>query len=148
MASIDNALVAGAPASLVARHALGDAALRDDLLRGRWRLTRGQLEFYAGGALPEDRMAIAEAAAQAWTAASPRGQSTLWVGGRPYFAMSRNSGAREFFCQLHVTVSINQSLSEGIAATAARNGSILRALLMRHRTRIDESPQKSLRCSG
>jgi signal transduction histidine kinase len=94
MASIDNALVAGAPASLVASHALGDATLRDDLLRGRWHLTRGQLEFYAGGELPEDRMAIAEAAAQAWSAANPRGQSTLWVGGRPYFAMSRNSGAR------------------------------------------------------
>jgi signal transduction histidine kinase len=94
MAGIEDALVAGAPAALVARHALGDPTLREDLLRGRWRLTRGQLEFYAGGALPEDRMAMAEAAAQAWSTASPRGQSTLWVGGRPFFAMTRNAGTR------------------------------------------------------
>jgi signal transduction histidine kinase len=94
MAAITGVQVAGAPADLVARHALGDPALLEDLLHGRWRLTRGQLEFYSGGHLPVDRMAVAEAAAQAWNAANPRGQSTLWVAGRPFFAMSRSLGGR------------------------------------------------------
>jgi signal transduction histidine kinase len=94
MAAISGVLVAGAPADLVARHALADPALRDDLLRGRWRLTRGQFEFYFGGPLPEERAALAEAAAQAWSATAPRAQVTLWASGRPFFAMSRSSGAR------------------------------------------------------
>ena len=94
MAAITGVRVAGAPADLVARHALGDRAVREDLLRGRWRLTRGQLEFYFGGALPEERMAIAEAAAQAWNTANPRMQTTLWEAGRPFFALWRNSGGR------------------------------------------------------
>jgi signal transduction histidine kinase len=94
MASITGVHVAGAPADLVARHALSDPSLREDLLRGRWRLTRGQLEFYFGGALPADRMALAEAAGEAWNMASPAGQVTLWAEGRPFFAIWRRSGAR------------------------------------------------------
>jgi signal transduction histidine kinase len=94
MAATAGVRVAGAPADLVARHALGDPELREDLLRGRWRLTRGQLEFYFGGALPEERMAIAEAAEQAWSLANPRMQATVWEEGRPFFAVWRNSGAR------------------------------------------------------
>jgi signal transduction histidine kinase len=94
LAAMPGVRVAGAPADLVARHALGDPSIREDLLRGQWRLTRGQLEFYFGGALPEGRMAIAEAAEQAWTTSNPRMQATLWESGRPFFAMWRNSGAR------------------------------------------------------
>src|ERR1017187_4234430 len=86
--------VAGAPAELVARHALGDDSLREELLRGRWHLTRGQFEFYFGGGAPEDRQALAEAVAQAWNETSARGQTTVWAGGHPFFAMWRTSDAR------------------------------------------------------
>ena len=86
--------VAGAPAELVARHALGDTSLGDDLLRGRWHLTRGQFEFYFGAGAPEDRQALAEAAAQAWNETGARGQTTVWAGGHPFLAMWRTSGAR------------------------------------------------------
>ena len=52
-----NASAAGAPAELVARHAMCDLAhsphqasqLKEDLRSGRWRLTRGQFEFYLVG---------------------------------------------------------------------------------------------------
>ena len=65
LAAISGVLVAGAPAELVARHALGDPTLPQDLLGGRWHLTRGQFEFYFGPGAPEDRQALAEAAEQA-----------------------------------------------------------------------------------
>ncbi len=94
LAAIGGVRVAGAPAELVARHALGDASLREDLLRGRWHLTRGQFEFYFGGPPPEDRQALAEAAALAWSAAGARGQTTVWAGGHPFFVMWRTGGAR------------------------------------------------------
>ena len=97
--------VAGAPAELVARHALcelsgqrADAeALRNDLLRGRWHLSRGQFEFYWSEAArlsgtheqpPPDALALSEAAAQAWNerkiGSGSRGQHTVWIG-RPAF---------------------------------------------------------------
>jgi signal transduction histidine kinase len=79
---------------LVARHALGDPTLPQDLLRGRWHLTRGQFEFYFGPGAPEDRQALAEAAEQAWSLGGARGQTTVWSGGHPFFAMWRTSGAR------------------------------------------------------
>src|ERR1035441_9026229 len=46
LAAAGGVRVAGAPAELVARHALGDDSLREELLRGRWHLTRGPFEFY------------------------------------------------------------------------------------------------------
>jgi signal transduction histidine kinase len=94
LAAITGVRVAGAPAELVARHALGDASLRQDLLAGRWHLTRGQFEFYFGGGPPEDRQALAEAAALAWNATGPRGNTTVWAGGHPFFVMWRTSGPR------------------------------------------------------
>jgi signal transduction histidine kinase len=94
LATVTGVRVAGAPAELVARHALGDASLRQDLLAGRWHLTRGQFEFYFGGGPPEDRQALAEAAALAWNATGPRGHTTVWAGGHPFFVMWRTSGAR------------------------------------------------------
>ena len=94
LAAVTGVRVAGAPAELVARHALGDASLRQDLLAGRWHLTRGQFEFYFGGAPPEDRQALAEAAALAWNATGARGNTTVWAGGHPFFVMWRTSGAR------------------------------------------------------
>jgi signal transduction histidine kinase len=86
--------VAGAPADLVARHAMGDPNLREDLLRARWHLTRGQFEFYFGGPAPEPRQALAEAAAMVWNNSGARGQTTLWTGGHPFFVMWRTSGER------------------------------------------------------
>ena len=94
LAACGGARVAGVPAELVARHALGDLSVRADLLRGRWHLTRGQFEFYFGGGAPDDRLALAEAAEQAWNAQGARGQSTVWAGGHPFLAMWRTSGAR------------------------------------------------------
>ncbi len=90
------ATVAGAPAELVARHALvelgaGDAEkLRADLLAGRWELTRAQFEFYwTGDPPPDDALALAEIAALAWNNRNQRGQDTLWIRNRPYFLMRR-----------------------------------------------------------
>src|ERR1039457_2062847 len=94
LAAISGVRVAGAPAELGARHALGDPTLPQDLLGGRWHLTRGQFEFYYGPGAPEDRQALAEAAEQAWSLAGPRGQTTVGAGGRPFFAIWRTSGAR------------------------------------------------------
>src|ERR1035437_4664020 len=87
LAAIGGVRVAGVPAELVARHALGDGSLREDLLRGRWHLTRGQFEFYFGGGAPDDRQALADAAAQAWNATGARGQTTVWAGGQPVFVV-------------------------------------------------------------
>ncbi len=94
LAAIGGVRVAGAPAELVARHALGDPSLRQDLLAGRWHLTRGQFEFYFGAGPPEDRQSLAEAAALAWNATGARGHTTVWAGGHPFFVMWRTSGPR------------------------------------------------------
>lgn len=112
---IPDAAVAGAPADLVGRQAICDLsasrdcaqALRQDLLRAHWPLTRGQFAFYweetarlAGSPEPPppDLVALADAAAQLWeqhnTDASPRGQTTLWVDGRPVFAIWRGDADR------------------------------------------------------
>jgi hypothetical protein len=91
--------VAGAPADLVARLALGDASIKTDLLRGRWS---GQFQFYwaqvapqnAGGeAPPAESVALAEAAqiafAQRFANPSDRGHQTVWVGSRPFVLLWR-----------------------------------------------------------
>ena len=85
--------VAGVPADLVARHELGDPSLGADLLRGRWHITRGQFEFYFGEPVPEDRRLMAEAAAMVWNPPARPGQTTVWIGNHPLFAMWRNLGA-------------------------------------------------------
>ena len=59
LARLEGVRVAGAPADLVARHALCDLSrepadalrLQGDLLDGRWQLTRGQFEFYRAQAV-------------------------------------------------------------------------------------------------
>lgn len=94
MATLTGARVVGAPADLVARHALSDPSVRQDLLRGRWHLTRGQFEFYFAGTPPADRLALSEAAALTWNAGGPSGQNTVWAGGRPFLVMWRTSGGR------------------------------------------------------
>jgi len=107
--------VAGAPAELVARHELCDLsgnreeaeALRRDLLRARWQLTRGQFGFYWSEtgrlsgheeAAPAELVRWSEVAALAWAELkrqqSPRGQNTMWVDGHPYFLIWRGVSGR------------------------------------------------------
>lgn len=115
LAAMSGTTVAGTPAELVARHELADlsgraedgTALRNDLLRARWQLTRGQFEFYWSEAgrlsgkeepVPAEAAAWSEAVAQAWTQLghdpNPRGQSTLWVDNRPFFLIWRGTAGR------------------------------------------------------
>jgi len=94
MASVSGVRVAGAPADLVARHALNDPTVREDLLRGRWHLTRGQFEFYFDASAPTGALALAEAASTAWNFSGAAGQNTVWAGGQPFLVMWRTSGTR------------------------------------------------------
>ncbi len=97
---VKSASVAGVPAELVALHALCEmthacTALRDGLREGRWRLTRGQFEFYWGSAeaASAESIAFAEAAAKVWEGrarnANARGLETMWLGGSPYVVLWR-----------------------------------------------------------
>ena len=115
LARIDGVRVAGAPAALVARHALCDLSrdsadgmrLQRDLLAGLWPLTRGQFEFYWEEAARlsgheerlGERAGLTEAAAVAWSewkrTARTRGQRTIWVDGRPWFAIWRSAVGRQ-----------------------------------------------------
>jgi signal transduction histidine kinase len=96
--------VAGAPADLVARHALCDLSrnpdealeLKNDLRSGRWRLSRGQFEFYwsTAGRIsghpeppPAEGSLLAEIASFVWNERvnhpDPRGRETVWIRGAP-----------------------------------------------------------------
>jgi signal transduction histidine kinase len=83
------------------------AALLRDLASGRWQLTRGQFEFYWREASrlagrkdppPPESMALSEAAGMVWeqrtTTTAARGQSTVWVDGRPFFVIWRGGAER------------------------------------------------------
>jgi signal transduction histidine kinase len=102
LAAITNVLVAGAPADLVARTELKDATVGRDLLQGRWQVTRDQLEFYwskvSREALPDDAMALSEAAAMAVENGkrnqASRGEETLRVGDRSFFLLWRGGRDR------------------------------------------------------
>ncbi len=102
LAAITNALVAGAPADLVARIELKDATVGRDLVGGRWQVTRDQLEFYWSNvsreALPADAMALSEAAAMAVENGkrnqASRGEETLRVGDRSFFLLWRGGPDR------------------------------------------------------
>ena len=108
----DEARVGGVPAELAARHALcelsgskADAgALKRDLLAARWQISRGQFEYYwseasrlAGDSepAPSEAVALSEVVSQGWneidSGQSPRGQSTIWVGGLAYLLMWRGA---------------------------------------------------------
>ena len=93
LATIHGVAVAGVPAELVAMHELGDPLLHGDLLNGRWRLTRGQFDFYYGEPIPEGRRLLGDAAAQVWNPPGPRGQTTVWIGNHPFLAMWRTLGS-------------------------------------------------------
>ena len=115
LAALTGAWVAGVPAELVARHELCElsgrkeeaAALRNELLQGRWHLTSGQFEFYweetgrlAGNAqaAPVDAVEWSRVVALAWAELkreqSFRGQTTVWADGQPFFLMWRGVAGR------------------------------------------------------
>ena len=116
LAAIAGVSVAGAPAELVGRHAVADLsnsrpaaeALNKDLLGGRWRLTRGQFEFYwsevarLSGVVsspPAETMALTAAASLAWQERrrlpNAHQQETIWVGDQPLFLLWRTAGERQ-----------------------------------------------------
>jgi signal transduction histidine kinase len=116
LAALAGVSVAGAPAELVGRSSAAQLsnsrtaaeALQQDLLHGRWRLTRGQFEFYwseaarlAGGVAqpPAEAMAFSEAAGLAWQGRQrdpqARQQETVWVGDQPLFLLWRGAGERQ-----------------------------------------------------
>ena len=115
LSRLDGVRVAGAPAELVARHALCDLSrdsadgleLQKDLLAGRWALTRGQFEFYWAESARlsgheqnlSERIGVTDAAVIAWSVwkrtPSARGQRTMWVEGRPWFTMWRGAFGRQ-----------------------------------------------------
>ncbi|HEY7333891.1 MAG TPA: HAMP domain-containing sensor histidine kinase [Bryobacteraceae bacterium] len=103
LAEMRGVRVAGAPADLIARCALGDSSTANDLLRGRWRLSRGQFQFYWSESAgdrppPSDPVALAEAARLAWDGrlANPavQGQQTAWVGSEAFVFIWRGSPDR------------------------------------------------------
>jgi signal transduction histidine kinase len=122
LAAISGVRVAGVPAELVARHELGEP-LRDDLLRGRWALTRGQFEFYWGEVSREEPPAelrdLADAAEAAWNQPAARGQATLWVNGRPFFTVARSAGPYRGVWVVPAAAVLNKvSAGEGLALAA------------------------------
>jgi signal transduction histidine kinase len=115
LAGIHDARVAGAPAELVARLALGELskkpadgdALQKDLLSGRWGLSRGQFEFYETEAsrlsgnrrvVPSESAALSEVIAEGWgdlmRDESPRGEKTIWLKGEPFLLIWRGPTSR------------------------------------------------------
>jgi signal transduction histidine kinase len=107
LAAVDDAAVAGAPADLVARHELAELSgrpedahsLQADLLAARWQLTQGQFEFYWPGPqpVPVDVAIWPDVVATAWADLhdpNPRGQTTVWVAGQPFFVIWRGALSR------------------------------------------------------
>jgi hypothetical protein len=141
--------VAGVPAELIARHALAELSglkadaelLRQDLLRGRWQLTRGQFGYYwseasrlAGDSIanrmPPEATVFSEVVDQGWeeinTEPGPRGQTTIWVDRHPWFLIWRGSPARR-------------------AVLITRPESILKPIFPTRRTTISPGPRQITR---
>jgi K+-sensing histidine kinase KdpD len=129
LAAIPNALVAGAPADLVARTELKDPTVGRDLLHGRWQVTRDQLEFYwskaSHEALPADAMALSEAAAMAVEIGkrnqASRGEETLRVGDRSFFLLWRGGPERRL-AMISSPESLVPRTSKGVAVALCDEG--------------------------
>jgi len=140
LAGVSGVRVAGVPPELAAREAQCElltrradaAALLDDLRNARWRLTRGQFEFYwaeasrlAGSVAPPpaEALALSAAATLIWTARrsdpAPRGQQTAWVEGRPFFFMWRGvPQARAVLITRPETILKQAAAADGISLAA------------------------------
>jgi signal transduction histidine kinase len=121
LAAIPGVKVAGVAGELVARLALAElsgspetgAQLLDALRAAPWQLTRGQFEFYWGEAAqlagastspqrvaapPAEAVALADAVAEIWEErghdTSARGQRTMWMDGRPFLLIWRQTDQR------------------------------------------------------
>jgi signal transduction histidine kinase len=102
LASMEGVRVAGVPAELVGRVALGAADVKEDLRRGRWALSRGQFEFYwsqvgRGETPPVMSAELERAAALAWKERGregARGRATLWSEGHAAFILWRGGPQR------------------------------------------------------
>ncbi len=103
LSTLDEVLVAGVPAGLVARTALGSHDpkddVKDDLRRGRWPLSRGQFEFYWSKVAPGEPSPVMareteRAATLAWRERfrqPSRGVATLWADGHPLLILWREA---------------------------------------------------------
>lgn len=114
LAEIRDARLLGVPPEIVARHALcslgrGDPpALRRGLLAGRWRLSRGQFDYYWSEAArltgnpappPSGDVALASAAAQLWKSwpaglDGQQGQAATSAGQHPFVVIWRGGPER------------------------------------------------------
>jgi len=122
MAALGETAVGAIPAELLARHALSSVleqlkrnealrreagSLDRDLHSGRWKLTRGQYEFYSGesarmgggNAGNLEGIATARAAAALWEEwernATPRGRRLVWIEATPLLLVWRGSPERQ-----------------------------------------------------
>ena len=133
LSAIRGVKVAGAPAELVSRLAMlklesrsSDAdALIQDLRKGRWRLTRGQFEFYWDEATqlsgskdppPAQAVALSEAAMLVWQQRNndrnARWQETVWIEGQPYFLLWRGAAGRRAVLVTHPETVLKPSLAD------------------------------------
>jgi signal transduction histidine kinase len=143
LANIAGVSVAGAPASLVGRHAWcelsdckGEAeAIRTGLLHGRWALSRGQFDFYWSemarllgreAPLPPQSVELAEAVSREWEERNRdpevRGQRTIWLDDHAFFLMWRGPVSRRAVLLTTPESILKQSLAEEAVLCAAVDG--------------------------
>jgi signal transduction histidine kinase len=143
LAAISGVRVAGVPAELVATHALCElfptsrqaGAFKQDLLSGRWRLSRGQFEFYWEEAsrltgrqdpIPAEAASLAEAAALVWAdwkrEPTARGQRTVWTEERPWLIVWRGAPGREAALVAEPESVLKRACAEGKVLCAAVDG--------------------------
>jgi len=140
LAAIADAKVAGVPAALVAQHALGElsrskpeaAALKADLTQARYRLTRGQFEFYWSEASrlasdstppPAESIALSEVITQGWDQLTRepgvRGQRTVWLASQPFFLIWRGAPNHRAILATRPEYTLRQVLAlEGVSTAA------------------------------
>ncbi len=141
LAGLPGAIVAGAPADLVARHALCDLSggraaaerLRSDLLAAHWHLSRGQFKFYWSEAarLSGDSaspnagvLALSEAARIAFEERrrdpDSLRQETIWVENQPFLFLWRGPAERRAVLVMRPDSLLRPLVSEtGVSCAAA-----------------------------
>ncbi len=138
--AISGARVAGAPAELVARHALCElfpnsaqaSSLKQDLLNARWSLSRSQFEFFLEEAgrltgrqepAPAEAAALSDAAAQVWSdwkrEPTAKGQRLVWTEGRPWLVVWRGAPGREAALAIEPESLLKRACANGKVLCAA-----------------------------